>query len=222
MTLQRLDSWAGYFGLAVVPAALMVMPVAVWPLLLTAGTVALAWRRRPRSWYRFRTAVHEAGHAVTAIALGVQIQSVTVAGTKDYAGMCAPYRREWQTMSAGERRDWVKSHVIVGFAGYAAELAVCRFPCYRWKSYGDRALAAGHLTAWREGEEFREFTREEADAFWATHPELEARMQTRAESLVRDFAPAVRALAAELLRKETLYGREVSHILRPWFHRELG
>ena len=63
------------------------------------------------------TAYHEAGHAVVALALGRQIQSVSIHSNRDHLGIC-----EFKKGSARPSEDWIEREMLIAAGvGIAAE-----------------------------------------------------------------------------------------------------
>lgn len=65
----------------------------------------------------YRIAVHETGHAIAAVLLGVGLRLVTVRPGKEHLGKTMTYLRDSRTSTLGE----LEAHLKVGVAGFVAE-----------------------------------------------------------------------------------------------------
>jgi len=135
----------------------------------------MSWR--PNHDARLRaTAYHEAGHAVAAQALGLHVESISIAEDRESAGRVR-YR-------SGSGSRWTRARVVMCLAGPISE---------RWATgVVDVAGANSDLgSAWKL---LRGIAREERDV-----PELLSAAWESAESIVADCWSEVARLADRLL-----------------------
>ncbi len=145
------------------------------------------------------TAYHEAGHAVMALYLGRPIQKVTIAaGQSDigrqHLGMC--HIKKGRTRAS---KDWLEDEVLILLAGLVAEA--------RWTGrYG----TSGALQDLRQ---VRRFVATRADGPRQIE-RLERRLLNKTEHHFDDpgLWRAVEQIAAELVRCQTISGRNARHV----------
>lgn len=146
------------------------------------------------------TAYHEAGHAVVAVLLGRSVHKVTIAPGQMFAGVrlgaC-----EIGKGRARASRDWLEDEVLILLAGMVAQSQLTGDYC--------RNGAAQDLAAVRRLLEQARATNERQ------LERLEQRMIDKCEHLLADEAAckAVESIAVELLKKTTISGRAVRHLV---------
>ena len=140
------------------------------------------------------TAYHEAGHAVVALALGRPVHRVTVRPTADRLGQCEFKKGRHQPTD-----DWLEDEILISLAGLAAEA--------RATGVYERAGAVRDLRFARSLM-LQRASKRGLDRY-------ERRMLAKVENLLADDGHwrAVEAIAAELVAKETISGRQALHLL---------
>src|SRR3954465_12559822 len=115
--------------------------------------------------YDERTAYHEAGHAVVALALGRPVAHVSVLPGREHLGLC-----EFGKGVFRPSEDWLEREILIGLAGLAAE---ARFTGdYAWAGAARALLPARRRAVQRAGERRAE--------------RLERRLLAKAEHLLSD------------------------------------
>lgn len=143
--------------------------------------------RYSQIWERRKTAIHEAGHALAAYCLGFDVVSATI---KPRSGVLG------QVDYLGRRRPF--RDAVFAQAGQCAEFLCFAGDTARPDDYDSRDLAAARmelLALHGSDDEFLESADFTAD-------------------LLRQNMRGLLALSAELLRRETLDGRDVERVLR--------
>ena len=141
------------------------------------------------------TAVHEAGHAVAALALGVRFKHVTIIPEEAYAN--AGHVR--MQRSRNQSRDYAFNRVVVALSGVvAAKAAGYRPALYGWEA--DRSAAVAWADTYAGG---LGLTSEWIDLGFKT-----------AEVFERRHRDLIHALADALLERQTLSEQECREILR--------
>jgi ATP-dependent Zn protease len=138
--------------------------------------------------YDEATAYHEAGHAVTALALGRPVQRVSILANRERLGHCAFGKGVFRPSE-----DWQEREILIALGGLAAE---ARFTgAYAWNGAARDRQYVRQLAAQRAGERRAE--------------RLERRLLAKAEHLLSQERHwrAVELIAAELLRLGVLSGR---------------
>lgn len=140
------------------------------------------------------TAYHEAGHAVVALALDRPVVKVSILPGRDRAGLC-----HFGKAVVRPTEDWIEREMLISLAGMAAEAR--RTGTYDRAAAGRDLRYARAISAGRSGNE------RQADR-------LERRMLSRVENLLDDEEVwlAVERIAAELLVKGEISGRQARHI----------
>ena len=139
------------------------------------------------------TAFHEAGHAVVALALGRPVHRVSVRPSMDRLGQC-----EFKKGRQKPTDDWLEDEVLISLAGMAAEA--------RATGVYERGGAARDLRFARSLMLQRASER--------TLDRVERRMLAKVENLLGDPGHwlAVERVAADLLAKGTISGRQAVHL----------
>ncbi len=139
------------------------------------------------------TAYHEAGHAVVALALGRPVHRVTVRPNADRLGQCEFKKGRHQPTD-----DGLEDEILISLAGMAAEARATGI-YERGGAVRDLRFARS-LMLQRASE--RGLDR------------YERRMLAKVENLLADDGHwrAVEAIAAELVAKETISGRQAVHL----------
>lgn len=137
------------------------------------------------------TAYHEAGHAVIALALGRNVQRVSILPNQLRLGQC-----ELKKGRAKPAHDPVEVEILILLGGVAAEA------CYT----GEYAWAAAQ-------QDLRALTSQRASGEKQV-ARLERRLLDKVEHLLADPAiwRATELIAAELLRSTTISGRAARHL----------
>ncbi len=140
------------------------------------------------------TAYHEAGHAVVALALGRNVQRVSILPNQLRLGQC-----ELKKGRAKPAHDPVEVEILILLGGIAAE--ACYTGEYAWGGAQQDLRAVRALTTQRASGE-RHVAR------------LERRLLDKVEHLLADPAiwRAAELIAAELLRCTTISGRAAKHL----------
>ena len=154
------------------------------------------------------TALHEAGHAVVALAFGYRVKSVTIipreveggwfVGSIDLDGQPSP--RELRTCD----RATAECYFIKQFAGAAAETLFSDDPC---------PLAWSHATDYEQGDVG--YCREWMERF--AQGDLEGyrrEIRARTEAFLLPRRRNVEAVAEALQRRRQLDGAGIGHVLR--------
>lgn len=153
------------------------------------------------------TAYHEAGHAVTALHLGGQVQYVTIAPEhEDGPRRGGEAQVIWRT-SRMSPHAFHNKRVLVALSGPAAEMI-----------YRGEPLHPGYIAEWAA--DWHEAW--EAAAIIHPHEQLRLRFLEQAAAQLYqllkrdDFWSAIAALADNLLAHETLEAEEVRDIVEIW------
>ncbi len=142
-----------------------------------------------------RTAVHEAGHAVVAFVLGRPVANVSIRARGRFAGLC-----RFQKGKGKQTEDFVDREMQISLAGVAAEI--------RLLGRADAGGAQSDLIRAMDLALMRSGTREKGE-----------RLVRRTLDKVLHFLdqpgrwPAVLVIMEELIAKETISGRAVSHFV---------
>lgn len=141
-----------------------------------------------------RVAFHEAGHAVAALALGRNVQRVSIVPKLNRLGQC-----DMQKGMKGAYRDMRENDCLILLAGLAAEAA--HTGRYAWGGAAQDLRDVERL--------IRHRFRNERQADRALQ-----RLLDKTEHLLADDAHrrAVETIANELLAKETISGRAARHL----------
>jgi ATP-dependent Zn protease len=142
---------------------------------------------------RYYIAVHEAGHALVSLDLGVPVTEVSIVPDSDSTGRC------WHQ----ECRAYTSLDYAIAMAGPFAEALVNQ---NQTGSRGDIARADEILDGLLESGEWPE------DA-----AEITLRTQVMEEALkkqVERLRPKIEVLAKELLIRQTMTGEEIEEVLR--------
>lgn len=144
--------------------------------------------------YRTITAYHEAGHAVIAISVGRPIHKISIIPNKTRLGACEVKKGRFQPS-----HDWLEDEILILFAGVAAEAKL--IGRYDWQGAGQDLRSIRQLTLSRAGD----VTRAE---------KLERRLLSKTEHLLESETAwkTVVQIAAALLEKETISGRNAMHL----------
>lgn len=139
------------------------------------------------------TAYHEAGHAVIALALGREVQRVSILPGRGWLGRC-----EFKKGRVRPSEDWLEREILISLAGAAAEAR--HTGAYAWEGAIADLRAVRRLAVQRASERQAE--------------KLESRLMAKVEHLLNQAGHwrAVELIAAELLRCETISGRAVRHL----------
>lgn len=156
-----------------------------------------------------RTAIHEAGHAAVYLALGIELHSTTVRADASTGAQGLPVAVVRGRVVA--ILEEYTSPLVIATASYAGCEAVRRWNPDRldWKRGADSDFTDAEECIVRAAGPFS--LRNEYAVRLAT---LRFRARTVAEVLVRDHWQAIKDLAAELMRAETLHGDEVAWIFQ--------
>ena len=157
------------------------------------------------------TAYHEAGHAVVAFELEIPVESVTIAPDEESVGSMIYQRRlqkldDYGSISA-RRRATLEAHVRVLIAGWIAEK---RFNPKGFRRSGAQEDQRTLITI----------------VFLLSNSEKEARLyhrllEVQTVQIVNRRWFAIKALAAALLKKETLSGEEAGKLIMKAFQDEM-
>lgn len=139
------------------------------------------------------TAYHEAGHAVVALALGWQVQRVSILPKQESLGRC-----EFQQGRHRPTEDWLERRILIALGGIAAQAR--RTGDYAWDAAAKDQQYVRRLAVQRAGERHAE--------------RLQRRLLAKAEHLLNQEGHwrAVELIAAELLRCGTISGRAARHL----------
>jgi ATP-dependent Zn protease len=145
------------------------------------------------------TAYHEAGHAVMAISLGRPIQKVSIAPGQSHLGAKRLGVCQIKKGRTRATKDWLEDEVLILYAGMVAESQVT----------GDYSFdrAGDDLRCIRRYVQMRAVGQRQVER-------LERRLLDKTENHLSDETlwNAVDAIAAELLRCETISGRAAQHL----------
>lgn len=141
-----------------------------------------------------RTAYHEAGHAVVALALGRQVRWVSIVPERTLAGIC-----EFQKAVIRPTEDWVERELMIALAGLAAQAG--HEGDYDWGGAEHDLRYARSLALKRAGTE-------------RAGERLTKRVLSKTENLLgRDgHWEAVEQIAAALMREGEISGRAARHL----------
>lgn len=144
------------------------------------------------------TAFHEAGHAVMALAVGRQIQKVTIAPGKLQFGGSRLGTCEIKKGKSKGSKDHLEDDVLVLLAGMVSESRFTGVYCQQGASQDLREVSARLCTR---------------AASQRQHETLLKRMLAKTEHILNDDAnvEAIQAVAKELLNNTTISGRAVKH-----------
>jgi ATP-dependent Zn protease len=150
---------------------------------------------------RIATAYHESGHAVMASIVGRPVQKVTIAAAHIQTGGIRLGACKFKEGRSKSSKDWLEDEVLILFAGMVAESHFTQLYCRQ--GAGQDFRSARRLLASRAKNE-RQLEK------------LERRLLDKAEYVLAEKAheQAVRLIAQELLEKETISGRAVTHLLQ--------
>ncbi|MEZ6122073.1 MAG: hypothetical protein R3C49_02720 [Planctomycetaceae bacterium] len=145
------------------------------------------------------TAWHEAGHAVMAMILGRVVEKLTICPAELQTGGSRLGACKMQKGRSRSASDKLEEDVLVLLSGMVGERQYTEQYCRQGAAQD--LLTARRLLLKRAG------TDHQAER-------LERRMLDKAEHLLsqRGHAEALRLIAEELLRKETISGRAVRHL----------
>ncbi len=143
--------------------------------------------------YNTETAYHEAGHAVAALALGRQVDHVSVLPGRDFLGTC-----EFKKAVFRPSEDWLEREILISLAGLAAEARLTGE--YAHDAAGRDLQYVRRLAVQRAGERRAE--------------RLERRLLAKVEHLLAQEGNwrGVELIAAELLRCGEISGRTARHL----------
>lgn len=149
---------------------------------------------KPGDTVSLATAYHEAGHAVIALALGRNVQRVSILPNQLRLGQC-----ELKKGRARAAHDPVEVDILILLGGVAAE--ACYTGEYAWGGAQQDLRAVRSMTMQRANGE-KQVAR------------LERRLLDKVEHLLADPAVwrATELIAAELLRCTTISGRAARHL----------
>jgi hypothetical protein len=174
-------------------------------------------------------AVHEAGHAVAHVMLGMDFDYATIVANEDSGGHVAMTRPDdvVEMWNCGDRdnprvRDFVERELIATFAGHIAQRRA--FPRSHWQyGFGVMKSPGGFIPEGKPvaipGSDIQTVIRiiddlhgHDGDAVrFAYHAYVEA----RAEALVRQHIKQIEAVAAALLKHDTLTADAIRAIMFP-------
>ena len=139
------------------------------------------------------TAYHEAGHAVVALALGRDVQRVSVQPKQEELGRCEFHKGRFRPSE-----DWLEREILIALGGIAAEAR--HTGNYAWDAATRDQVYVRRLAVQRAGERHAE--------------RLERRLLAKAEYMLNreEHWRAVELIAAELLRCGTISGRAARHL----------
>lgn len=161
---------------------------------------------------RSATAYHEAGHAVMAWKLGIALKKVTIVPDEDSAGSCYHAKivrgRYPECDDSPHTRIRMEKLAMVSLAGPVAQ-----------RLYSPRSIRHSHSSSDRKKARDVAFcVNDSAETATAFLKWLDLRVQQILRSPV--WTLVLQALAEELLRCETLSGREASELIRRNFARD--
>lgn len=147
---------------------------------------------------RAATAYHEAGHAVMAISLGRSIHKVTIVAGRTQYGGAKLGSCELQKGRSRSTKDVLEDEVLILLAGMVAEAHFTGHYCPQGAAQDLRGVERLLCTRAKSQKQ---------------HEKLHRRMLDKTEHLLQDSAnsDAIRKVAAELIKKNTLSGRAVRH-----------
>jgi ATP-dependent Zn protease len=139
------------------------------------------------------TAYHEAGHAVVALAVGRNVQRVSVIPGQELLGKC-----EFKKAVFRPSEDWLENEMLISLAGLAAEAR--HTGSYDLAAAGQDLRYVRRLALQRSSERAVE--------------RFEKRMLSKVENLLADEGHwrAVELIAAELVKLGTISGRAARHL----------
>jgi hypothetical protein len=145
------------------------------------------------------TAYHEAGHAVMAMLLGRAVQKVTIAPGQSHLGAQRLGACHLQKGKSRGSHDYLEDEVMILLAGMVAESQITGQYCQQGASQ-DLRFVRRMLQTRNDGE--RQIQR------------LEKRLLSKTEHHLLDADPwrAVEAIAAELIKSQTISGRAAKHL----------
>jgi ATP-dependent Zn protease len=145
------------------------------------------------------TAYHEAGHAVMAMFLGRAIQKVTIIPGQSHLGAQRLGACHLQKGKSRGSHDYLEVEVMIHLAGMVAESQITGRYCQQGAAQ-DLRFVRRMLQSRNEGEKQIE--------------RLEKRLLSKTEHHLLDIDQwrAVEAIAAELIRSETISGRAAKHL----------
>jgi ATP-dependent Zn protease len=151
------------------------------------------------------SAVHEAGHAVIARALGIPAGEVTIQPTVDSLGhsVFADPRFDWRR-GDGSKAKAANTFVVALFAGAEAERILLKSQVVGDGVDQERATAC---LAWAGAVRGASFV---GDEHFDRH---EAKLRKKSVELVLKYRPQIELLADALMERETLTGEEVDALL---------
>jgi DNA polymerase III delta prime subunit len=167
-----------------------------------------------------RAAVHEAGHAVAQIALGGDVDTVTIVASGDRGG-CTRFRRKSTGFPTARDLD---AEIVMTLAGRAAEEAFFDAPSAGAESDLARATEAAcaqHASNGVLGSLLHRAPTGAASSVLMTDATLRRavgqhveRLYVEATTLVRQRYDAVSAVADALVRRRVLTGAEVADVMQ--------
>jgi hypothetical protein len=139
------------------------------------------------------TAYHEAGHAVTALALGRLVHRVSVLPGDTFLGRC-----EFGKGAPRPSEDWLEREILIALGGIAAESK--HTGNYAWDAAARDLVSVRRLLVQRFGERRAE--------------RFKRRLLAKTENLLADEGhwKAVKLIAAALVRLGTISGRAARHL----------
>ena len=151
---------------------------------------------------KYRTAIHEAGHAVVARALGYPCDFVTIIRDEDAAGMTETSARYWGLQTIRERKTRARHEIIITLGGRCAEQIFLGeandHGCSDDDEYIEHTIFGHRLAA----------DRDERD-------DLMDQLGRRCERLVWRNSKKIERLAALLLRRGSLTRHHIDAAIRP-------
>jgi hypothetical protein len=164
------------------------------PVQIEEGRILTSDGSTPDAAANLATAYHEAGHAVIALALGRNVQRVSILPNRLRLGQC-----ELKKGRAKPAHDPVEVEILILLGGVAAE--ACYTGEYVWAGAQQDLRAVRAMTLQRANGE-KQVAR------------LERRLLDKVEHLLADPAVwrATELIAAELLRSTTISGRAARHL----------
>ncbi|MCE2814752.1 MAG: hypothetical protein LW850_30555 [Planctomycetaceae bacterium] len=145
------------------------------------------------------TAYHEAGHAVMAMILGRAVQKVTIVPGQSHLGAQRLGACHLQKGKSRGAQDYLEDEVMILLAGMVAESQITGQYCQQGAAQ-DLRFVRRMLQTRNDGE--RQIQR------------LEKRLLSKTEHHLLDAQSwrAVEAIAAELVKSQTISGRAVKHL----------
>lgn len=144
------------------------------------------------------TAYHEAGHAVMALAFGCSVNKVTIVPGRSWLGQHRLGVCELQKGRSANARNLLDDEIVILFAGMVAEAHFTGRYCEVGAAEDLRTIR--RLLCRRVGSDKQ-------------NGRLQRRLLARTENLLDDEATAlaVKMVATELVKKQTISGRAVRH-----------